>query len=385
MPHPFPVACTCTCSSPKRNLPAPCPTTTTTTTTTTHTHTHTQTHTHTHTHTDCKSHEDIHIVKQGAHLGWPYCEGACDEWSSCSCSKYDDPIWTYAHDCGKAALIGGPVLRNSHWGDKYEGAYFFGDFVHGWIKYAEFEADGSDKVKAVHDFHSGVHSMVGMSQSPRGDLWVYKHESSHYKTGFALYKIAYTANMPPVIVSASASAGTVKNAGNAPMAVMFIGAAKDYDDTGLVYEWVFGDGGKATGQLVSHVYTANGEFKATLHVSDRKTTVTSHPITIMVGIYPEVTIAPPSDLYFSAGEEITLTGTATYQASKGGAKQPLAPAALAWAVGFVHDEHVHPLGLAVRGGSIVFSAPKRGHAYSDGTGLTFSLRGTSPASANTVK
>ena len=45
--------------------------------------------------------------------------------------------------------------------------------------------------------------------------------------------IRYTANMPPVIISASASAGTVSNAGNAPMAVMFIGAAKDYDDSGL--------------------------------------------------------------------------------------------------------------------------------------------------------
>ena len=45
--------------------------------------------------------------------------------------------------------------------------------------------------------------------------------------------------MPPVIVSATASAG-LKNTGNAPLAVVFMGAAKDYDDTGLTYVSMLG-------------------------------------------------------------------------------------------------------------------------------------------------
>ena len=70
---------------------------------------------------------------------------------------------------------------------EYQGAYFFGDFVHGWIKYAQFTEDGSEKVKQVHTFHTGIKSMVGIGQSPRGDLWVYKHESDYYNEGAPVY------------------------------------------------------------------------------------------------------------------------------------------------------------------------------------------------------
>ena len=64
------------------------------------------------------SHEDIHIVDQGEHLGWPHCEGHCWEWSSCRCKKHDDPIYSYAHNCGGAALIGVGVQSSAMTGPR---------------------------------------------------------------------------------------------------------------------------------------------------------------------------------------------------------------------------------------------------------------------------
>ena len=141
-------------------------------------------------------------------------------------------------------------------------------------------------------------------------MWAYKNKGK--SDTYALYKISYKTNRPPFISSATATSGTVKNAGNAPLTTTFIGHAKDYDDYNLKYEWHFGDGAKASGQMATHTYTANGEFFAVLYVSDHKSTVSSEPIKIMVGIYPDVVIQQSASTFFAAGDTIKLADMGTY-------------------------------------------------------------------------
>jgi PKD repeat protein len=71
-------------------------------------------------------------------------------------------------------------------------------------------------------------------------------------------------NVPPTArINASPTCGA------APMAVSFDAGGSLDPDGGIVsYNWIFGDGGTATGAAVSHTYTGGGAFTATLTVTD---------------------------------------------------------------------------------------------------------------------
>ena len=71
-------------------------------------------------------------------------------------------------------------------------------------------------------------------------------------------------NVPPTArINASPTCGA------APMAVTLdAGGSLDPDGGITGYSWTFGDGGTATGAVVSHTYTGSGTFTATLTVTD---------------------------------------------------------------------------------------------------------------------
>lgn len=59
-------------------------------------------------------------------------------------------------------------------------------------------------------------------------------------------------------------------------------AASDLDHDPLTYEWAFGDGSRAEGRHVNHIYAAPGSYSVTLTVSDGEASASAPPVTIIV-------------------------------------------------------------------------------------------------------
>jgi chitodextrinase len=98
-----------------------------------------------------------------------------------------------------------------------------------------------------------------------------------------------TGNQPPVALM---EASPLR--GEAPLRVEFDGS-RSYDPNGLLvrYEWDFGDGTRAQGPRVSHVYERNGIYVATLLVSDSFGASDQDRVRIVVG-------NPPPQAIFTA-------------------------------------------------------------------------------------
>jgi len=70
---------------------------------------------------------------------------------------------------------------------------------------------------------------------------------------------------PTAIISSSTAVG------NAPLTVTFDGSASTTPNSPMVsYNWMFGDGSQATGEIVSHVFTTAGTYYTELTVTDSK-------------------------------------------------------------------------------------------------------------------
>lgn len=82
--------------------------------------------------------EDVHVLTTtsgGDDLGWPACEGKCNnpDFPSCNCQQFDDPVFTYSHKGEGAAITGGVVYRGTSFPAEYRGAYFYGDYTRDFI------------------------------------------------------------------------------------------------------------------------------------------------------------------------------------------------------------------------------------------------------------
>jgi PKD repeat protein len=77
--------------------------------------------------------------------------------------------------------------------------------------------------------------------------------------------VSSEANWPPTAIIAA-----YPTSGDAPLVVIFEGAGTDLDGTVERYEWNFGDGFTAIGQVVEHTYIIPGTYGATLTVTDNQ-------------------------------------------------------------------------------------------------------------------
>lgn len=327
----------------------------------------------------CTSMEDIHLGKAGKDYGWPYCEGHCGnpDYPQCDCDKHDDPIWTYEHkDCNGAAVIGGTVPRNKAWPKEYQGAYFYGDFATGDLSFLTFEHDGSEKVKSSTKFGE-IESPILIIKDNHDNLWVTTYKN---RRG-SVFKISYTGeNQPPQFNVALAS----KTDGPLPLTVSFASHASDPEGQQVGYTWYFGDGTTAANQNVVHTFTTAGEYTVQVYANDGKLSTRSKEIVVTAGSIPTSTIISPSaGKTFRAGQTIELAGKGTYTTNDG-RQQQLSDDQLQWQFGFIHDDHVHPLGTDPMGSTASYTVPHTGHTYEAGTGLKFELIATSPDGITSV-
>ncbi len=104
----------------------------------------------------------------------------------------------------------------------------------------------------------------------------------------AVHRIEYigAVNAPPVVVVSAEPTD-----GAAPLAVQFSSAGTFDPDDGpepLSFEWSFGDKATSDDSDPEHVYTAVGEYLATLTVCDGLAEITSDTITITVTVFGDL-------------------------------------------------------------------------------------------------
>lgn len=268
--------------------------------------------------------EEINKITKGGNYGWPSCEGVCNP----NNASFIDPIFTWGHNGGSAAVTLGPVYNGSLFPEEYQGRLFFGDYALGFIKTMTFDSNGGNS--GVFDFDTNVGSVVELRVAPDGSLYYLTYIPA------ALYRITYstTGNHIP-IPNAVASA----TKGNEPLTVNFSSnGSYDADGDALTFLWDFGDGTTSTTPNPIKTYNQKGKYIAKLTVSDGSNSAPSNPIVIQVGLPPVVTIgAPQNNSSYRAGDTIFYSASAV-----DGAGFDIHDGDVTTEVIFHHQTHIHP-------------------------------------------
>ena len=124
--------------------------------------------------------EEVNAVAPGSNLGWPCWEGTaknayqtqqtCVDLYALGNSAVRFPLVEYAHDGQGAAVTGGPFYTGTAFPSTYQGAYFYADYVRGWIRY--LRVDASDNLTAgPTDFSTTVSAPVDLEEGADGSLY----------------------------------------------------------------------------------------------------------------------------------------------------------------------------------------------------------------------
>lgn len=266
--------------------------------------------------------EEINAGLGGANYGWPVCEGYCAP------PQYNDPIYYYLHNGTGKAITGGAFYKGNQFPADYDGSYFYGDYVQGFIKRL---TAGNQSV----DFLQNATSPVDIDIGPDGSLYYLS-----IRTG-EVHKVQYVKygqNRDPV---AQMTANPISGA--SPLKVTFdaSGTTDPDQDKNLVYSWDFGDGFKETtnSTIVAHTYNSAGPHTAKLVVDDGKGGISSaSTVDIAVGNPPVATIEMPANATrYNAGDVVSFRGSAS-DLEDG----VLLNSALSWNVILHHNTHTHP-------------------------------------------
>ncbi len=124
--------------------------------------------------------DEISVVRAGANLGWP-CYEARSHYEAYSTT----PMCLSLYGSGRRAvdfpsvafrqaesrsLTGGVFYAGDEYPREYRGAYFFADFLYGWMKVLRFTSDGR-VVGAPEPFGTGLSGPVAIHQGPDGNLY----------------------------------------------------------------------------------------------------------------------------------------------------------------------------------------------------------------------
>ncbi|MFJ5776406.1 lectin [Streptomyces sp. NPDC093094] len=293
---------------------------------------------------------EFNRITRAGNFGWPYCTGRNDAYtdhdfaSGTSGAKFDcsaprntsprntgltdlppaQPAWI-PYDGGSVpefgngseSPMGGPVYRYDaastsevKFPQEYDGDFFAGEFGRRWIK--RIEAGGDGTVQSVNAFPWSGTQVMDMAFGPDGALYVLDYGTGYFNgdENSALYRIEHvTGGRAPV-----ARAAADVTSGRAPLAVSFSSAgSSDPDGDALSHRWVFGDGSTSTQANPSHTYTVNGQYTATLTVTDPTGRSGSASVLVTVGnTAPKVTLDLPADgRIHDFGEAIPFRVTVT--------------------------------------------------------------------------
>ncbi|MGX1115079.1 glucose/arabinose dehydrogenase [Streptomyces ambofaciens] len=248
---------------------------------------------------------EFNRITKAGNFGWPYCTGRNDAYvdydfaTGTSGATFDcaaprntsprntgltdlppaQPAWIpYNGDSvpefggGSESPMGGPVYRydaastsDVKFPEEYDGDYFAGELGRRWIKRIETGGDGT--VQSINAFPWSGTQVMDMAFGPDGALYVLDYGTGYFSgdENSALYRIEHITDGHAPLAQAKANV----TSGKAPLQVSFSSAGStDPDGDALTYAWDFGDGATSTAAGPSHTYTANGQYTATLKVTD---------------------------------------------------------------------------------------------------------------------
>lgn len=299
----------------------------------------------------------------GMHFGWPQCHGPnipYYDWDFATnrstgqlfdCSEMAPSlVWmTYSQTSqfpqlrsGGMSPISGVILREPspdapyQWRDHHLNHWYAADFSRGFVTRFTLE-EGGTKVPEHsnwydHDFVPGPNynqvpapdldveiwldqfiNPIDFRQSPDGALYLISYGTTWNapNENAAIYRIYNKTEPDPPAVQVSAEPWS----GQAPLTVTFsaVGADGGADEI-TAYEWNFGDGATATGSTVTHTYTEEGVYNATVQVTGSYNNVgTSDPVMVVVGnTAPELNIENPlPGAIYELGQTVALQGSAS--------------------------------------------------------------------------
>lgn len=280
-----------------------------------------------------KKHEEINRAGRGRNFGWPCYEGigpqagyaVLTQCQQLSPNSVTPPLYTYVQTTNNA-VIGGAFYTSNAYPNKYQGNFFFADYVEGWIKRIEFDSNGN--MVDVQPFATDAGSVVNLELGPDGLLYYIEFGSG------AIRRIKFNGPL--------AKASATPLFGYSPLNVTF-SSVGSIDPTGspITYLWDFDENGQTStspGPVHSFMSSVVKTFNVRLTVTNQSAQTSSDVVKVTVGsIPPTATIdTPAGGIVLKGGEVVNFQGSATD--SEDGL---LDPSALNWDVLFHHEDHVH--------------------------------------------
>ncbi|MDA0181382.1 PQQ-dependent sugar dehydrogenase [Solirubrobacter phytolaccae] len=253
---------------------------------------------------------------------------------------------------GGIAPMGGPAYEPIkgnksvfRFPNSYAGKPLFYEWTRDYIKMIELNKVG--RVDEIDGFAPFVDNPMDVEWGPDGSLYVLEYGDGYFAENpdAQLSKINYVrGNRSPVVKVAASVHG-----GRAPLAVQFSSVGTtDPDGDKLTYAWDFDADGKVDSSAPNpgYTYTKNGEYRATVKVTDQTKRTASADVRILVGnqepVLELVTTPKANDpaAPFQFGQTITYEVKVTDDAVVDCTK-----VTVAYILG--HERHGHPQSSSV--------------------------------------
>ncbi len=290
------------------------------------------------------TYEEINVGRAGSNYGWPAVEGPAGN------PSYIDPIYSYNHDAGGAAVVTGNFYTGNKFPSKYRNRLFFTDYGRKFIRLMKLDSNGIPQ--STIDLAQELTTPVHMFEGNDGSILYVNITSGEIR------KIRYVGgrNRPPVVES-----GVTKRSGPVPLTVKFnANGTVDPDGNSLTYEWDFGDGQKSNISNPLHTYLKKGVYYAVLTVrDDRGGAGYGRALKIVAGnVAPVATIVTPAD-----GTVVHLGDVLAFSGKGRDLEDGIIPAEdMVWSAKLYHNDHTHPALGGIRGRSGSFPIPTTLHA-----------------------
>ena len=262
------------------------------------------------------------VTTGGGNFGWPQAEGFSTN------PTFQNPVFAYDHTNARCAITGGVFFNPSTtaYPASFQGIYFFQDFCTSMIRGLDLTQNpASPTVFGQNLPGQPIRLSVGLD----GNLYFLSRGNS------ALYKIIYTTNSTPEIVSQPVAL-TVSEGKTARFMAIATGTAP------LSFQWqkdtvdILG-ATAATYQIDSAAVADSGDYR--VRILNPFGTVTSNQASLTVTIPNPITVTidtPVNHTIYRAGDTITFSGSA-----RSSILGVLPDSNFVWTVVFHHNTHYH--------------------------------------------
>ncbi len=291
------------------------------------------------------TYEEINDATTGGNnFGWPAAEGISTD------TNFVNPYYNYIHGTASGqgcAITGGTFFNpvSTDYPALYQDKYYYIDYCGNWIDMISLT---NPPTRTTFASNIAAYS-VGIATGIDGNLYYLSRNDE------ALYKIDYSVNQAPAVLNQPQSR-TISLNYPVTFSATASGAAT------LNYQWLHNNvpvvGAILPDYTISNVaFADSGDYRLVVsNTFGSDTSVIAH-LTVTANQPPSATIISPlTNSFYSAGEVINFSGTASDPEDG-----TLAASTFQWLLVFHHDTHIHP-GPTVSGGtgSGSFTIPNTG-------------------------